>query len=250
MASREQLARQGTWLYRHRGFLPLILLPLAFLAMSNVPLVGQSYTDDLFWELFCLLIALMGVAIRAIAIGYAPAGTSGNTRVPRASRLSTSGMYSIVRHPLYLGNYFAWLGIALFPQSLWLVLVITMVFAAYYGRIAVAEEEFLRSVFGAEFVQWAANTPAFIPDLRRWRRPAGPFSWPAVLRREYSGLSAIVVCFFALDMAGETLFYHRIVVDFVWLALLAFVVVLAIGLRSWKHHVDARVRRASVESLV
>ena len=54
----------------------------------------------------------MGFLFRAWAIGTTPAGTSGrNTKEQVAEVLNSTGIYSIVRHPLYVGNYFMWIGI-------------------------------------------------------------------------------------------------------------------------------------------
>ncbi|MGC9453013.1 MAG: methyltransferase family protein, partial [Oceanipulchritudo sp.] len=51
-------------------------------------------------------------------------GTSGrNTKQQVAYSLNTTGFYSVVRNPLYLGNFFMYLGIALFTHHWWLVLV-------------------------------------------------------------------------------------------------------------------------------
>ena len=64
------------------------------------------------------------------------------------STLNTSGLYSVVRHPLYLGNYLMWLGVALFSRTWWAPVIVSLVFWLYYERIMFAEEEFLRRQFG------------------------------------------------------------------------------------------------------
>jgi len=57
-----------------------------------------------------IALSMFGFIIRAIAIGTTPKGTSGrNTKEGQvAESLNTKGIYSMVRHPLYLGNYFMW----------------------------------------------------------------------------------------------------------------------------------------------
>ncbi len=58
-----------------------------------------------------MVISFFGLALRVIVVGHAPYGTSGrNTREQVADTLNTTGMYSIVRHPLYLANYLIILG--------------------------------------------------------------------------------------------------------------------------------------------
>ena len=128
-------------------------------------------------EPFCVLIAVFGLLVRAYVVGHAPSGTSGrNTRSQIGEQLNTTGAYSIVRHPLYLGNFFIWLGVALVPGSWWLVFSLTAVFWIYYERIMYAEEEFLRDEFKKSYLRWARSNPRL---RRRFRKKAA--SEPATL---------------------------------------------------------------------
>jgi protein-S-isoprenylcysteine O-methyltransferase Ste14 len=79
--------------------------------LSNSAITGVQRSDGL-WEAICVAVSLVGLGIRIATVGHAPGGTSGRRTVggPSALALNTSGMYSVVRHPLYLGNYFQWLG--------------------------------------------------------------------------------------------------------------------------------------------
>lgn len=126
----------------------------------------------------------MGLFIRCMVIGYAPRRTSGrNTDGQKAETLNTSGIYSIVRHPLYLGNFFIFIGMALFTQVPWFVLIAVLAFCLYYERIMFAEEKFLRGKFGDEYLRWADRRPAFIPSFKHYQKPALRFSFRNVLNR-------------------------------------------------------------------
>jgi len=155
---------------------------------------------------------LAGLAIRVVTVGHVPRGTSGrNTHEGQVAEvLNTSGIYSVVRHPLYLGNFVIWLGIAMFCRLWWLTAIFALAFWIYYERIMFAEGEFLRRKFGEAYLAWAEKTPAFLPRLTGWRRPELPFSLRTVLRREYPGLFAICACFFALEA------YQRVVIRGEW----------------------------------
>jgi protein-S-isoprenylcysteine O-methyltransferase Ste14 len=204
MALRDELARSGAHLFRWRSYLPLLFLPVILLALVNFTYIGGSERLDDLWDSFCLGVAALGLTLRVLTVGYVPRHTSGrNTREQKAATLNTTGMYSVVRHPLYLGNFLIWLGIALFAHTWWLLMVTVLAFWIYYERIMLAEEEFLRTRFGVEFEEWAARTPAIIPAFRHWRTPALPFSWKSVLARENSTLLATVVVFFTLEVAGD-----------------------------------------------
>lgn len=200
----EKLARHGDWLFRWRSFLPLLLAPIVIGAMLNFTYPYDSPLIDYLWEAACGLVTLVGLVIRAYTVGHAPPGTSGgNTGRQKAVSLNVTGSYSVVRHPLYIGNFFMWLGVAMFTQSLTVVALFSLIFWIYYERIMMAEEAFLQERFGETFRQWAARTPAFLPDPRLWLPPAVPLDWRIILRREYSGAFAVVVIFSLLEFIGD-----------------------------------------------
>jgi protein-S-isoprenylcysteine O-methyltransferase Ste14 len=192
------MLRSGRRLFRWRGYLPAALLALVLAVMGPVP--GHPAEVPLAWPLACFGISLVGLAIRAYTIGHAAPRSSGRGRGEQlADELNTTGAYSLLRHPLYLGNVVAWLGAALVPGIWWLAVLVVLVCWLHYERIALVEEEFLRDRFGQRFLDWAERTPAFLPTLRTWRAPALRFNLRGVLRREYSALFQLVLTFAALN---------------------------------------------------
>jgi protein-S-isoprenylcysteine O-methyltransferase Ste14 len=221
MAYVDQMKQQGNWLFRWRSFLPLAIVPVFIIGLRHFTYPEGSHLLDRLWELFCFSISLAGLGIRICTVGYVPARTSGRTTSePKAQELNTTGMYSIVRHPLYLGNFVIWVGIALFSRSTLLTAVCVLAFFLYYERIIFAEEKFLSEKFGASFSQWAEKTPIIVPKLKLWRRPACPFSWRAVLLREYPGLLALVACFTAIEVLGDRFYTGRWQLDPMWVVIL------------------------------
>jgi protein-S-isoprenylcysteine O-methyltransferase Ste14 len=220
MPLREEFARSGGWLFRWRSYLPLILLALVLAQIPHFTYLGGSRRVDFVWEMICLSVATLGVVVRVLVVGYAPRGTSGRTtRAPEATELSTTGMYSVVRHPLYVGNLLIWIGIALVLHTWWVVALALLSWALYYERIMYAEEELLRSRFGDAFVEWAERTPAIIPNPKLWRPPRLAFSVRNAVGREYHLLLGVIVPFTVLDVAGDWEVSHRLVFDPVWTAL-------------------------------
>ena len=233
----DEMVRSGTYLFRWRSFLPLLFLPVLLLDFENFTYLGESETLDCLWEVFCVAVAASGLSLRALTVGYVPAHTSGrNTEQQRAHTLNTTGMYSIVRHPLYLGNFLIWLGIALFAHDGWLVLIAILAFWVYYERIMLAEEEFLRTRFGAKFEVWAGRTPTVVPAFRNWKPPMLPFSWKAVLNRENPTLFATIVMFFLLEVTGDFFAGKMPRVDLGWILLLSAGLVVYTVLRWMKKH--------------
>lgn len=217
MLIRDQLRRQGETLFRWRSVLPLLLLPLGLLALPGSAWIEQRYgrtADDAF-EALCMAVSALGLALRIAVAGYVPRRTSGRqTRKGMvASSLNTTGLYSLLRHPLYLANFAIFAGFLLTTASLWPLLVGGLCFWIYYERIAFAEEEFLLREFGESYAAWARATPALLPRLSAWRRPALPFSWRHAVRREYRTVCATLLAFAVLDVLEDALAHGRFALE-------------------------------------
>lgn len=83
--------------------------------------------------------------------------------------LATTGAYSYVRHPQYVGFVLIMFGFLLqWPTILTLVMFPVLVFM--YARLARAEEMDMRSTFGKAYTDYAERVPAFVPRLSRLRQ--------------------------------------------------------------------------------
>ena len=234
----DELARQGDWLFRRRSYAPLVLLPLAVLVMATHT---QPPTDSLLLrracELGCLLVSLLGVAARALALGWALPGSSGrNTREQIADHLNVTGIYSVCRHPLYLGNILMILGVLLFTRSLLLALAGLLFYVLLYERIIAAEERFLEQKFGESFRQWAAGRPALIPKWSLWARPPSPFSVRAAVKGEFYGVTALFVALPALRTLDIRFSEGVWRVDVFWLIPTVVILALFVILRFVRKH--------------
>jgi hypothetical protein len=176
------------------------------------------------------------MGIRIATIGSTPKRTSGRNTVSGqvADALNTTGMYSVVRNPLYLGNFFIVLGISLFMRSWWMTLTVALAFFIYYEGIMFAEEEFLRRKFGTVYLEWAANTPLFIPRLKNWCPPSVPFSWRKAMRREYSAFFATIVSFTLLEIVTDFYVEGRFVLDRMWAVIFGLGLITYVLLRTLK----------------
>ena len=201
MALIETFRRQGDFLFRYRSYLPVLLI-LAGIGYYVYLLETKQYSYNAFYFFACFVVSFIGLVIRAITIGYTPKNTSGrNTNEGQiADDINQTGLYSACRHPLYLGNFFMWLGAALLTQHAWFILFFIGFYWIYYERIMFAEEQFLRKKFGSTYTNWADQTPAFIPSLRFVQKPAYSFSLRKVLLREVNGLMNIFIVFAVFDM--------------------------------------------------
>lgn len=221
MALQEEFESQGNFLFRYRSNLPLviILVGLAVFVLNRLSANYSPIIDYNVLEYISLAVSLLGLAIRIYTVGHTPANTSGrNTKVGQlADELNSSGIYSTVRHPLYLGNFFMWLGAAILCENLWFVTSFVLAYWVYYERIMYAEEQFLRRKFGAVYTDWAAKTSAFIPSLSNFVKPRYPFSLKKVLRKEKNGLLAIFVLLFVFHNIGFSIDKGQFSVDCNWI---------------------------------
>lgn len=230
MALVHEFEKTGNWLFRRRSWLPLILV---FSGIFVLYLVNrQAILFDRRDEIIFLSVSLFGELIRIFTVGFAPRNTSGrNTEAGQvADVLNTSGMYSLLRHPLYLGNFFMWLGPVLFLKSVCFTIIFCLVYWLYYERIMFAEEQFLRRKFGEAYDKWSENVSSFIPLKWKYTPPGLPFSFKNVLLREYNSFVNIFVVFFILDILRNYLLSGRFYVTGMWLYLFitAFVIWLVI----------------------
>lgn len=180
-------------------------------ALSN----WHSYT------FICLLVGLLGLAIRVFTVGHTPANTSGrNTAQGQvADEVNKTGIYSMVRHPLYLGNYFMWLAIAMMTVNPLFVIAFSLAYWVYYKHIMVAEEQFLSRKFGAEYTDWANITPAFIPKLSAYTKPKYSFSWRKVAKKEKNGLLALCLLLLLMSLVVTRTFQGFIAPDWLMISL-------------------------------
>ncbi len=246
MPMTEDLERTGVWLFRWRSYLPLGMLALLLATTGHFTYPYNSHALDLAWEMLCLAVSFSGLAVRALTIGYTPKGTSGrNTKEQIADVLNTTGMYSLCRNPLYLGNFLMGLGVMLFPRNWWLSAIYALAFALYYERIIFAEEAFLTRKFGRLYTDWAVRTPAFAPRLRGWRSPELPFSWRNVIRREYHGFYAVIVTMTLIEIRLDRVVTGHFEIDGVWLTILASGTVAYFAVRffhKWTHALQVKGR--------
>lgn len=205
MALQEEFELQGNWLFRRRSLLPLVVL-LAGVAVSvfTIRMRGMWFTSVFpYWQVYeylCLVVGLVGMFVRFYTVGHTPVGTSGrNTQGQVADVLNTTGIYSTVRHPLYLGNFLMWLGIALLTCNAGFIATFILAYWLYYERIMYAEEQFLRRKFGDTYLRWAERTPSFIPSFKRFRPTDLPFSWKKVVKKEKNGVFALFLLFSLFD---------------------------------------------------
>ena len=120
------------------------------------------------WRFVGLGTALIvpGLLVRALASGH----------VRKNEALATSGPYAYTRNPLYLGSLLIGLGFAVASRSLWVLVVLVVMFFAIYVPVIRGEEKFLRERF-PEFEEYERRVPRMFPRIGRSSAGGASFSF-------------------------------------------------------------------------
>jgi protein-S-isoprenylcysteine O-methyltransferase Ste14 len=219
MALVHEFENSGNWLFKRRSWLPVFMIVAGIVVMY----LGnrQAILFDMRDELIFFGVSLFGQIIRIFTVGYAPRNTSGRNTVHGqiADELNVTGIYSLLRHPLYLGNFFMWLGPVLFLRSLWFTIVFGLLYWIYYERIMFAEEQYLRRKFGEIYDKWSETVSSFIPYSFNFIKPKLPFSPRNVLKREYNSFFNIFAIFTLLDLFRNYFLSGRVYLTEMWVYL-------------------------------
>lgn len=181
----------GNFFFRYRNNLFIVLYLLLFAPSPEL------FTADQFGEKYYLipliaglLITFLGELIRGLTIGLAYIIRGGKDKKVYAERLVTEGIFNHCRNPLYVGNILMLVGVGILSNSLFYVAVLIPLFLFIYQAIVLAEENFLRNKFGAEFDQYCQRVD------RWWIRVSGlgetfgsmRFNYKRWLLKEYNTL--------------------------------------------------------------
>jgi protein-S-isoprenylcysteine O-methyltransferase Ste14 len=121
-----------------------------------------SHTD---LRMAALLLLIAGLAVRIAAIATLGRAFSANVAIRSAQTIQRSGLYSIVRHPSYLGMEMIFLAAGLHSHN-WVSMAIIFIppTLAILYRIHI-EETALLSAFGPEYDNYRKNTRRLIPGI-------------------------------------------------------------------------------------
>jgi protein-S-isoprenylcysteine O-methyltransferase Ste14 len=219
MALIHEFENSGNWLFKRRSWLPvfIILAGIGMMYLGN----RQAILYDMRDELIFLGVSIFGEIIRILTVGFAPKNTSGRNTVNGqvADELNMTGIYSLLRHPLYLGNFFMWLGPVLFLRSIEAIIIFVLIYWLYYERIMFAEEEYLRRKFGDIYDKWSESVHSIVPFSFKFIPSRLPFSFKIVLKREYNSFVNIFVIFTILDLFRNYFLSERIYLTGLWIYL-------------------------------
>ncbi|NQY68243.1 MAG: DUF1295 domain-containing protein [Flavobacteriales bacterium] len=237
MALIHSLETEGNWLFKYRGQVPALLFLVAVPAIyfTDLSYLSEQNLEIIKW--FSIVVCVLGFFVRGYTIGSVARNTSGRNRTKQVAEvLNTKGIYSVVRHPLYLGNYLIWIGIVIYISNIYFFLVVSLMYWIYYERIMFAEERFLEGKFGDDYLNWSKGVPAFIPKFSLWEGKGNGVSWKATLRREYSGFLSTVFGFLFVDFLRDSFLQNKLVITEKSIMIFSITLVITLALRTLKRN--------------
>jgi Putative protein-S-isoprenylcysteine methyltransferase len=123
----------GDFVFKHRDVLPVPFIILAILILIFTKPTFTSFYERLILFTVGGMILVTGEAIRIWAVGYSGSTTRSKNLI--ADKLVTEGPYSIIRNPLYAGNFLITLGFALIANALIIVPIVIVYFIVEYYPI-------------------------------------------------------------------------------------------------------------------
>jgi protein-S-isoprenylcysteine O-methyltransferase Ste14 len=149
------------------------LAKVAMLVAWGTPLLHLfGYAPLPWWRVPLVLrvfaIGLVASSLLLFALAGRSLGPALRVGLPREeTKLATSGLYRVSRHPIYLALFLMSLAACLiYPHPV--VIVTALVAVLLHHRIALAEEAFLEKRFGASWLAYKAAVPRYF-GVRRGR---------------------------------------------------------------------------------
>ena len=122
-----------------------------------------------------LSLAALALAIISCALFFAGRAVVGDMGLDVAftgdgpEQLATTGVYRMIRNPLYAAYIFHWFGWAVLLGFSAPALIAALVLLYVYHRAAEMEEAFLASRFGTEYARYRERSGRFLPRVHWWR---------------------------------------------------------------------------------
>lgn len=174
--------RQRLFQYRSYTPIPFLIVMIIFAHPTLISLIGGA----------CIVIG--GELLRLW--GVAIAGSETRTTGPVGGTfLITTGPFSYVRNPLYVGNMMMYVGVGVMANLPSVALIAGGYFLFQYSLIVSLEEEYLLKTFGENFQRYCDAVPRFFPGLKRYNNGTHEqpeLQWGRGLRSERRTLQAML----------------------------------------------------------
>jgi protein-S-isoprenylcysteine O-methyltransferase Ste14 len=144
----------GNQMHYVAGALLLAQFALIWVLDDSVDIKGLQYLAWAVWLVAAILLAASMLTLRRR--GQVQEGRS----CVETEALITTGVYALVRHPLYLGWMLMYVAMVLFKPN-WILAILGIAGAACVYRFTVQEEALLKEKFGESYRRYTQAVPRF-----------------------------------------------------------------------------------------
>jgi protein-S-isoprenylcysteine O-methyltransferase Ste14 len=227
----------GNFLFKYRNKLfPLIVVAIFAIESPRMSALGS---------IIAVAIALSGLIIRGLVIGYAYIKRGGVNKKVYAENLVTEGLFGVCRNPLYVGNMLIYAGVFLLHGSPLVAIIGIGLFLFIYQCIIYAEEAYLENKFGEGYKNYCSEVPRWIPNLTNYKSSTEgmSFDFGKALKKDYStiattlGMLALTQIYKYISMPDSELYTGNIEL---LVALMVLTAILAGTVRYFKKHNASR----------
>lgn len=127
---------------------------------------------DLWTGQLNLLVSSLGVVFLFFGLGVYVKSVltlgkffSRDLEIKQGHKLITSGIYTQVRHPSYLGSFFLFLGFGVIANSVIALLILILIVVPWLCWRIKNEEKLLEKAFGKEFLDYKKRTKLLLPKI-------------------------------------------------------------------------------------
>jgi protein-S-isoprenylcysteine O-methyltransferase Ste14 len=163
--TRRTLTTRWGWVETLEAPEPFLLGIAVFLLYFRLPdLSGLNAGIPL--AVFGALLAVAGAVITVWAMATIPSLSAGHYVLP-GQKVTASGPYARLRHPMYFAVFLIWLGLAAAFASLATFLVAILYVIPGYWMYARSEERMMLEQFGEPYRTYQARTGMLFPKLKK-----------------------------------------------------------------------------------
>ncbi len=171
----------GSWFFKMRGGLwTLIYVIILFMTRHTDPEI----------ILKALIMVLAGQLWRCWAAGTIMLYRGENVK---AENLTTTGPYSLMRNPLYFGNFLIGLGWSIIAGKFAILLFVVSFVILYVLIIIPYEEKFLFGKFGIEYKNYCSRVGMFFPKVWPGKNIIGKFDADILTRSEVHTMLTTII---------------------------------------------------------
>ncbi len=188
---KDQMVKIGNFFFKYRNMLFPVTIVLLYILATPPSEILNSVNLEKLKDVIAITIALLGLVVRGVVIGYAYIKRGGVNKKVYADNLVTEGMFSICRNPLYVGNLLIYLGVLLMHGDPLVLILGSVFFLFIYQCIVYAEEAYLLNKFGEGYLAYCADVPRWIPKLSHFHEATQgmEFNFKRVIIKDYTTMA-------------------------------------------------------------